>query len=140
MSAICRIYYTVDSRLKDLPVQDGNLIFSHDTRRVYLDMAGIRTEYSSIQIVSTESARQSIVAPTESFYFVEDTNVLWRYKAGWVQVTPDNIEPLFFGGFDSFPKEGNENVLYVDDDVIYRWEPSLGEYVVASNATSWKTI
>ena len=140
MSAIVKFYHTTDSKLPQLSVTDGNLIFTTDTKRMYLDINGMRLHYMDIQILSQESDRTSILAPIEGFYFVEETNVLWRYKGGWKQVTPSNLSPLFFGDYEDFPPQGQSDILYVTDDATYKWDSLTSTYICVSNKTEWKTL
>ena len=140
MSAIVKFYHTVDSKLAQLPVRDGNLVFVTDTKRMYLDIKGNRLPYVDIQILSEETDRTSILAPTEGFYYVEETNVLWRYKGSWKQVTPNNMTPLFFGDYDSFPETGNSGTLYVSDNATYKWDSIKSQYVCVANKTEWNYL
>lgn len=140
MSAIVKFYHTTDSKLAQLPVSDGNITFVTDTKRLYLDINGNRLPYVDIQILSRESDRTSILAPIEGFYFVEDTSVLWRYKGGWVQITPSNLNPIFFGNYEDFPPTGSPAVLYVSDDATYKWDSLTSKYLCVSNKTEWKEM
>ena len=140
MSAIVKFYHTVDSKLAQLPVRDGNLVFVTDTKRMYLDIKGNRLPYVDIQVLSEETDRTSILAPTEGFYYVEETNVLWRYKGSWKQVTPNNMTPLFFGDYDSFPEIGNSGTLYVSDNATYKWDSIKSQYVCVANKTEWNYL
>ena len=81
------------------------------------------------------------MAPTEGFYFVEDTGVMWRYKEEWKQITPDNLNQITFGAsVEDFPKSGNSKILYVTDDATYKWDTVTKTYLCVSNKTEWKTI
>lgn len=140
MSAIVKFFHTVDSKLTQLPVRDGNLVFVTDTKKMYLDINGNRLPYVDIQILSQETDRTSILAPIEGFYYVEETNVLWRYKGSWKKVTPDNMTPLFFGDYDSFPEQGSSGTLYVSDDATYKWDSVKSQYVCVANKTEWNYL
>lgn len=140
MSAIVKFYHTTQSKLAQLPVSDGNLIFVTDTKKMYLDINGNRLGYQDIQVLPTETDRTSILAPIEGFYYVEETNILWRYKEGWKKVTPDNLSPLFFGAYEDFPPTGNSNVLYISDDATYKWDSLTSTYICVSNKTEWKEL
>ena len=140
MSAIVKFYHTTQSKLAQLPVSDGNLVFVTDTKKMYLDINGNRLGYQDIQVFPTETDRTSILAPIEGFYYVEETNILWRYKEGWKKVTPDNLSPLFFGAYEDFPPNGNSNVLYISDDATYKWDSLTSTYICVSNKTEWKEL
>lgn len=140
MSAIVKFYHTTQSKLAQLPVSDGNLIFVTDTKKMYLDINGNRLGYQDIQVLPTETDRTSILAPIEGFYYVEETNILWRYKEGWKKVTPDNLSPLFFGAYEDFSPTGKSNVLYISDDATYKWDSLTSTYICVSNKTEWKEL
>ena len=140
MSAIVKFYHTTQSKLAQLPVSDGNLIFVTDTKKMYLDINGNRLGYQDIQVLPTDTDRTSILAPIEGFYYVEETNILWRYKEGWKKVTPDNLSPLFFGAYEDFPPTGKSNVLYISDDATYKWDSLTSTYICVSNKTEWKEL
>ena len=140
MSAIVKFYHTTQSKLAQLPVSDGNLIFVTDTKKMYLDINGNRLGYQDIQVLPTETDRTTILAPIEGFYYIEETNILWRYKEGWKKVTPDNLSPLFFGAYEDFPPTGNSNVLYISDDATYKWDSLTSTYICVSNKTEWKEL
>lgn len=140
MAAILKCYNTVAAKLSQLSVLDGNLIFVTDTKKIYLDINGSRLCYDTIQVFDTDAERLATLAPTEGFYCVEDTCVLWRYSSGsWKRLTPEEIKPVLYGtSVSDFPKEGNENLLYVTDDASYRWDNSLSSYIMVSNKTYWR--
>lgn len=140
MAAIVKCYSTLGSKLSQLPVSDGNLIFTTDTHTVYLDMNGSRIAYTDINVLPLESNRTSILAPVEGFYYIEETNILWRYKEGWKKITPDNVSPLFFGEYSSFPEKGSENTLYVSNDATYKWDSLTSTYVCIANKTEWNFL
>ena len=140
MSAIVKFYHTKNSKLNEQPIVDGQVIFVHDTKKFYLDMNGVRVGYSDIQVLPSDSDRTAILAPVEGFYFVDDTNVMWRYKGGWKQITPSELSPLYFGEYDSFPPNGKENTLYLTDSATYRWDSITSSYICIANKTEWRVI
>lgn len=88
---------TTDSRLPSLEIKNGQLIFVKDAQSIALDYDDKRTLYKQIVILQTETERTSLLAPISGlFYFVEETNKLWRYQSGWIQIniTPDDIESI----------------------------------------------
>lgn len=86
---------TVGSKVSDLSISDGQLIFVRDKRRIALDFDGKRTFYNLIEELATEGARTSMLAPvTGCYYFVVETGVLWTYQGGWVRITTDVEEAL----------------------------------------------
>ena len=140
MAAIVKAYSTTKSKLSQLPVSDGNLIFVKDTHTIYLDLNGNRLAYRDIVVLPKETDRTSILAPIEGFYYVEETDIFWRYKEGWKQITPDNINPLFFGDYEDFPPTGKDNVLYISDEATYKWDSLTSTYICIANKTEWKSL
>lgn len=79
---------TSNSKLSELSVKDGQLIFVQDKNTIAFDFGGRRRLYKQIEEISTDAARLSILAPvTGCYYFVVETSVLWTYRDGWVQIT-----------------------------------------------------
>lgn len=138
-SAPAQFFYTTASKLGDLGIVNGQIIFTSDTKTIYLDMKGHRNSYSTIQVFATDEERLKELAPIEGYYFVEDTNVLWRYKTAWRQITPSNLEPIvFFDNENQFPVVGNGSLLYCTDGAIYNWKQS--SYNMIANKTEWESI
>lgn len=96
--AVLSVITTVHSKLADLPVEDGQLIFVRDKHEVAFDFGGQRKIYDQIEELSSEESRASLLAPvTDRYYFVKDPPVLWRYQeSGWVQITtpPDDLSAV----------------------------------------------
>lgn len=83
--SVCK---TVGSKVSDVAVKDGQLIFISDKHRIALDFDGKRTFYEQIIELPTEATRTGLLAPVVgSYYFVLDTGVLWTYQDNWVQIT-----------------------------------------------------
>ena len=107
---------TVGSKLPDLAIKDGQLIFAQDKHKIALDFGGKRVFYNQIEELATEQDRQSILAPiTGQYYFVIKTAVLWTYQDGWVQLTTPPEEIVFIG--TELPELGSAKTLYVNKDV-----------------------
>ena len=127
---------TVGSKLPDLPIKDGQLIFVQDKHKIALDFGGKRTFYNQIEELATDGARISMLAPvTGFFYFVIETAVLWTYRNGWVQITTPPREVVFFG--TELPELGVPKTLYVDTSrkEISVWDVDAAEYVVVADKT-----
>ena len=139
-TAIVKMYSTTQSGLERLPVVDGQMIFVQDTKNIYLDFNSMRICYTAISVFKKDSDRQDLLAPVEGFYFVEETSILWRYKKKWIQISPDNLNPVFFGKRNEFPSIGRENVLYTSDNAIYKWDTLIKDYVIISNKTEWTVL
>lgn len=128
---------TVGSKIPDLPITDGQLVFVKDKHKIALDYNGKRVFYTQIEDLSTESARKSMLAPvTGRFYFVIDTAVLWTYRdSGWVQITSQPEEVVFIG--TELPGLGSGRTLYVDktNRQISVWDDETLSYIVVADET-----
>lgn len=134
-------YVTNTQKLPELPVAAGNIIYTVDIPRMYLDYDGTRLSYSVIELDDDE-ARTSKQSPQNGYYYVNDTNVFWRYYNGtWKQLTPSNVKPIYFAdNVKDFPDEGKEDTVYTTYDAVYRWDKRSDEYTVVANKTAWKTL
>lgn len=113
---------TTKEFLDSIEVKDGQLIFLSDSKEIFLDSKGERQEYGNFIFLPTEEYRISIPYPIEGFYFVDDTNILWRYfKKEWLQITYKPAQQIEFLSFENFPRVGEENKLYISNQDIYRW-------------------
>lgn len=132
---ILSVCATKGSRLSDLPIQNGQLIFVQDKHRIALDFNDKRVFYNQIIEIDTEQARQSLIAPiTGSYYFVISTAVFWSYQeSGWVQITTPPQEIVFIGA--EFPELGSEKTLYIDTTrkEISIWDKSTSQYIVVAD-------
>lgn len=128
---------TVVSKLPDLSIKNGQLIFIQDSQKIALDFNDKRVFYNQVVILQKESDREAILAPiNELFYFVVDTAVLWMYHNEWVQITsqPENI--VFIG--TTLPELGSAKTLYVnkEEQNISIWDSESSEYIVVGNTYS----
>lgn len=131
MKSIIKAISTIDSKLSSLEQKDGQLIFCKDTRRILLDLNGIRTAYEEITTINTESQRTEMLAPVETFYYVLETNILWRYSGGWIQITSQPAEIVYISDtYLDFPSVGNVKQIYIDigNNAIYRWDTTTTKY------------
>lgn len=109
---ILKAYSTIESKLPTLPLEDGQLIFVYDKKKIILDNHGVRTVYEQIQTIETEEQRNDLLAPIDSFYFVIETSILWRYSNGhWNQITTSPQEQI-----DRIATEGTKQVKAVRDE------------------------
>lgn len=136
-NTVLSVCATVGSKLPDLVIKDGQLIFVHDKHKIALDFGGKRTFYNQIEELATEATRTSMLAPvTGLFYFVIETAVLWTYQEGWVQITTPPKEVVFIG--TELPELGAAKTLYVDtaNNEISVWNEETTSYVVVANKTA----
>lgn len=128
---------TVGSKLPDLVIKDGQLIFIQDKHKIALDFGGKRVFYNQIEELATDAVRTSMLAPVAGlFYFVIETAVLWTYRDKWVQITTPPKEVVFFG--TELPELGVSKTLYVDTarKEISVWDETTSGYVVVADKTN----
>lgn len=127
---------TTEARVELLPVSNGQLIFVRDSRRICLDYEGERIEYGHIIVLTDENHRLSIAQPFNTFYFVLDTRVLWRYdKNEWIPLTTPPKENLVFVGVNGLPEVGEKEVLYATLTDLFTWN---GEGYTKMGALLWE--
>lgn len=118
---------TTSDKLSDIEIKTGQIIFSRDTRTIYLDALNERTAYQQIIILDTEEHRKNLVSPiNRSFYFVEDTAILWNFLNG--QWKPLNEKPEEKIVFEDLPVQGKEGILYIQNGQFYEWDSILKTY------------
>lgn len=132
---ILSVCATVGSRLSDLVIKDGQLIFVQDKHKIALDYNGKRVFYNQIEELATDADRLAILAPVSGlYYFVIDSAVLWTYQREWIQITSPPREVLFIG--TELPELGVSKTLYVDTEnkEISVWDVSSSAYIVVANS------
>lgn len=124
---------TTASRLRELVIKNGQLIFIPERNRIAFDWNGKRTFYNSIEVLETEDLRASLENPFDGYYFIVDEAVLWRYDGEWIQVTQRPERYLFVDV--TLPELGSAEMLYVNkkDREISVWDDDKQEYVIVSN-------
>lgn len=133
---ILSVVATTASRLPDLSIQNGQLIFVKDTCKIALDLNDRRNFYNQIVVLQTEQERQSLLAPISGlFYFVIDTAVLWHYEQSWIQITTPPEDIVFIG--TSLPELGNSKTVYINktDQQISVWDDEFEDYMVVAETT-----
>lgn len=133
---ILSVIGTVKSRLPDLSIKNGQLIFVQDSPTIALDINGKRIFYNEIITIDTEEQRESILAPiTGSYYFVVETAVLWTYQTRWIQITTPPEDIVFIGL--TLPQLGQSKTLYVDkkNEAISVWNDESQAYQIIADKT-----
>ena len=121
-NVIMSVISTTGSRVNDLLVKNGQLIFINDRRSLALDFEGKRVYYKQIVTLQKDNDRQSILAPIEEvLYFVAETSSMWIYcSANWVKLTyttreiADAITPLINNKADKVHAHTAEQVAFED--------------------------
>lgn len=133
---IMSVVATTASRLPDLSIKNGQLIFVKDSQKIALDLNDRRYFYNQIVVLQTDSERQSLFAPISGlFYFVIDTAVLWHYEQSWIQITTSPHEIVYIGV--SLPELGNASTLYVDTVLsnVSIWNDNTKKYQIVADKT-----
>ena len=135
VKSILSLVATTSSRIRDLVIKDGQLIFIQDLGRIAFDFKGKRVFYNQIVELETEAERVALESPLAGYYFVIDSACLWFYQDGWIQITEKPEEVVFIGV--ELPELGQANKIYVDidDREISVWNEETGEYVAVANYT-----
>ena len=134
--SIISVIGTVKSRLPDLSIKNGQLIFVQDAQTIALDLNGKRTFYNQIVTLDTDDQRENLLAPINGcFYFVVDTSVLWTYQTEWKQITSSPQEVIFIG--IELPELGSANKLFVNTEKqdISVWDEKINSYRIVSDTT-----
>ena len=131
-----KVIATTGSRVRELPIKNGQLIFVQDRSRIAFDFNDKRVFYNQITELDTEYERTTLSDPLAGYYFVIDTASLWRYEDEWVQIAGEPEEVVFIGV--ELPELGQKNKLYVDTDdrEISVWDEETNGYIVVSNYTT----
>ncbi len=134
--SVLKLVATTSSKIRDLVIKDGQLIFIQDLGRIAFDFKGSRVFYNQIVELDTEAERLTLDSPLSGYYFVIDTAVLWFYQDEWIQITEKPQEVIFIGV--ELPELGQRNKLYVDTDdrEISVWDEETSQYIVVSNYTA----
>lgn len=135
--SIMSLIATSSSRIRDLVIKDGQLIFMQDVGRIAFDYKGKRVFYNQIVELNTEAERLALTSPLNGYYFVIDQACLWFYKNGWTQIT-DRPNDIVFIGVE-LPELGQANKIYADitegAENISIWSDELDAYVVVADKT-----
>lgn len=135
-STIMSLVATSSSRIRELTIKDGQLIFIQDIGRIAFDFKGKRVFYNQIVELETEADRLDLEEPLDGYYFVIDSACLWFYKDGWTQITEKPNEILFIDV--ELPQLGQQGKLYIDTDdrEISVWDDETDKYITVANYTA----
>lgn len=135
-NAVMSLVATSSSRIRELVIKDGQLIFIQDLGRIAFDYKGKRVFYNQIVEIETEADRLELENPLNGYYFVIDSACLWFYKDGWEQITEKPNDILFIDV--ELPQLGQQGKLYIDTDdkEISVWDEKTDTYITVSNYTA----
>lgn len=138
-----KLIYTTAAKLEELPISNGQIIYAPDDNIICLDIRNQRFSYKTIRTFGTEAERLAADFTSPGFYYVDETNILWRktLNDNWRQITSSNINPVVYGETEaSFPIVGKEGVLYYTNKNIYNWNTQTQNYNLIANANTWDSI
>ena len=138
VAGVLSVCATTSDKVKNLVIQDGQLIFVHDVGRIALDLHGKRTFYNQIIELESEQERLNLSDMVNGkYYFIIETAVLWRYFNGWIQLTSSPNEILFIG--TELPELGKPKTLYVNrtdgNENISIWDEETNNYKIVADKT-----
>lgn len=90
--ALLRPIETIESRLSEITIKQGQLIFCTDTNNIYLDNCdNCRVHMADILKLKSESDRKIMIAPLiGKIYLVEETNKFYKYNGSdWETISVD---------------------------------------------------
>ncbi len=135
--SVLSLVATSSSRIRELVIKDGQLIFIQDLGRIAFDYKGQRVFYNQIVELNTEADRLALDSPLSGYYFVIGSACLWFYKDEWIQITEKPDDVVFIGV--ELPELGQENKIYANttsgNENISVWDEELGCYVVVADKT-----
>ena len=139
--AIANFIYTTSAKLDTLPVEDGQIIFAPDANTLCLDMTGQRFYYQTIKTFQTDAERAETPFLNQGFYYVEETETIWRWCGKWIKIVTSHDNSVVEGNTEEdFPEQGQGNTLYYTDDGIFSWKNAANKYNLIANANTWESI
>ena len=132
-----KVIATSSSKIRDLVIKNGQLIFIQDLKRIAFDFNDKRVFYNQIVELNTEAERLALEKPLKGYYFVIGSGILYHYKNGWTQITEKPKEVVFIGV--ELPELGQEGKIYVDtsdgNEHISVWDDDTDSYKVVADKT-----
>ena len=132
---VLKLVATTSAKIRNLTIENGQLVFLYDIGRIAFDYKGKRVFYNQIVELQTDAERLALENPLDGYYFIIGSGILWSYKSGWIQITgkPEGIEFIDV----ELPELGQENKLYVNktEQNISVWDDEKGDYIKVANYT-----
>ena len=70
IQSVPKLVATTSSRVRLLPIKDGQLVFIQDLGRIAFDFNGKRVFYNQIVQLDTEAERLALNEPLSGYYFI----------------------------------------------------------------------
>lgn len=135
VKTVMNLVATTSSKIRSLPIKNGQLVFIYDIGRIAFDYKETRVFYNQIVELQTEAERLALENPLDGYYFIIGSGCLWSHKSQWIQITgkPTNIEFIDV----NLPELGQEDKLYVDktEQDISVWDETMQQYIPVANYT-----
>lgn len=136
--SVLSLVATTSSKIRDLVIKDGQLIFIQDLGRIAFDFKGQRVFYNQIVELDTEAERLTLDSPLSGYYFVIDSACLWFYQDGWIQITEKPQEVICIDVELPELGQAKEGTLYVNkaEREIAVFDSASNEYIIVSDYTN----
>lgn len=136
-SAVMSLVATSSSRIRELTIKNGQLIFLQDVGRIAFDYKDKRVFYNQIVELETEADRLMLDDPLDGYYFVIGSGCLWFYKGEWSQITEKPETVLFIDVELPQLGQAKEGALYVNkaEREIAVFDSALNDYIIVSDYT-----
>ena len=136
--SVLKLVATTSSKIRNLTIADGQLIFLQDLGRIAFDFKGKRVFYNQIVELQTEAERATLEEPLDGYYFVIGSGCLWFYKDGWTQITGNPQEVIQIGVELPDLGQAKEGTLYINkaDREIAVFDSTSNEYIIVSDYTN----
>lgn len=137
-SAVMSLVATSSTRIRELPIKNGQLIFIQDIGRIAFDYKDNRVFYNQIVELQTEADRIMLDNPLDGYYFVIGSGCLWFYKGGWTQITEKPKDVVFIDVELPQLGQAEEGVLYVNkaEREIAVFDSTSNDYIIVSDHTN----
>lgn len=137
-SAVMSLVATSSSRIRELTIKNGQLIFIQDVGRIAFDYKDKRVFYNQIVELETEADRLMLDNPLDGYYFVIGSGCLWFYKGGWSQITEKPETVLFIDVELPQLGQAKEGALYVNkaEREIAVFDSASNDYIIVSDYTN----
>ena len=137
-SAVMSLVATSSSRIRELPIKNGQLIFLQDIGRIAFDYKDNRVFYNQIVELETEADRLLLDNPLDGYYFVIGSGCLWFYKGEWSQITEKPETVLFIDVELPQLGQAKEGALYVNkaEREIAVFDSASNDYIIVSDYTN----
>lgn len=131
--SVLKLVATTSSKIRNLPIESGQLVFLYDVGRIAFDYKDARVFYNQIVELETENDRLSLENPLDGYYFVVENGRLWAYKNGWISIA-EKSEAVEFIDVE-LPELGQEDKLYVNkaEQNISVWDNETSQYICVAN-------